>query len=155
LSGDYVLIGAYGDDVDKEDVGSAYIFKKEDGNQSPTTPFLDGPMGGKAGQKYMYRLVSIDPDNDKVYYFIDWGDQTNSSWLGPYNSGEEISVSHTWSKRGTYIIKAKAKDTFGSESDWEILEVSMPRTISFKSMFIKFLEQFPFAFPILRHLIGL
>jgi hypothetical protein len=155
LSGDYALIGAYGDDIDKFDVGSAYIFKKNDGNQSPTTPFLDGPMGGKAGKMYTYRFVSIDPDNDELYYFIDWGDQTNSSWLGPYISGEEISVSHTWSKRGTYIIKAKAKDTFGSESDWGTLEVSMPRIISFKSMFIKFLEQFPFAFPILRHLIGL
>jgi hypothetical protein len=155
LSGDYALIGAYGDDIDNYDVGSSYIFKKNDENQSPTTPFLDGPMGGKVGKNYTYRFVSIDPDNDQLYYLIDWGDQTNSSWLGPYISGEEVLVSHKWSKRGTYIIKAKAKDTFGSESDWGELEVSMPRIISFKSMFIKFLERPPYAFPILRYLMGL
>jgi hypothetical protein len=150
FSGDYALMGAYGVDLEKVDVGSAYLFKKDDGNQSPTIPFIDGPMSGKLGNIYTCRLVSIDPDNDMVYYFIDWGDSTNNSWLGPFASGQEISESHIWDKRGTYIIKAKAKDTFGSESDWGVLEISMPRIVSIKSILMKFLEQFPHVFPIFK-----
>jgi len=73
-------------------------------------------------------FVSTDPDGDDVYYYIDWGDGTNSSWIGPYNPGEEISLSHAWNEKGTYVISAKCKDSNDVESDWNTLEISMPKT---------------------------
>jgi len=33
-------------------------------------------------------------------------------------SGEQDWVSHTYTKTGTFTIKAKARDTLGAESDW-------------------------------------
>ena len=54
------------------------------------------------------------------------------------------------------LIKAKAKDTFDSESDFATLEVSMPRArIIHNSFFLMLLEKFQNAFPVLRYLLGL
>ena len=75
-------------------------------------------------------------------------------WIGPYNSEEEVIVSHTWDEEATYTIKAKAKDIHDAESDWGTLTVTMPvNQQSTNSMFLRFLERFPRAFPILRYLL--
>ena len=97
-------------------------------NSPPISPTIEGPTTGKAGTEYEYTFVSTDPDGDDVYYYIDWGDGTNSSWIGPYNPGEEISLSHAWNEKGTYVISAKCKDSNDVESDWNTLEISMPKT---------------------------
>ena len=94
-----------------------------------------------------------------MYYFIDWGDTTNSSWIGPYASGVNIIKSHTWSKQATYTLRAKAKDIYDGESDWAQLQVTMPKgTTYIPSLFLKLIERlmerFPHAFPILRQLLG-
>ncbi|MFX0125639.1 MAG: FG-GAP repeat domain-containing protein, partial [Candidatus Hodarchaeota archaeon] len=77
-----------------------------------------GKLIGKVGVSNKYLTVSMDLDNDKLYYWFDWGDNTNSGWIGPYNSGQWVEASHAWSSQGTYQIKVKAKDTHGAESDW-------------------------------------
>jgi hypothetical protein len=125
-------------------------------NNPPNIPTINGPAKGKIGVATTYNFTTTDPDGDKVYYFIDWGDQTNSSWIGPYPSGDEINQSHTWSKKGTYTIKAKAKDISGNESDWRTFSVKMPT--SYNIPMLRFLDElfdrFPHIFPILRHLLG-
>jgi outer membrane protein assembly factor BamB len=122
-------------------------------NHPPDTPVIQGPMKGNIKEMYNYTLRSTDPDNDTVFYDIDWGDGTSTGWIGPYASGETIIQSHTWTQEGTYIIKAKAKDTHGNESDWGVLSVTMP--YSYKLPLLeRLLERFPHAFPILRHLFG-
>jgi hypothetical protein len=49
---------------------------------------------------------------------FDWGDGNFSEWLGPYDSGNEISSSHVWNEEGIYNVKVKAKNTNNLESDW-------------------------------------
>jgi hypothetical protein len=98
-------------------------------DRPPNTPTINGPSEGKPGNSYLYTLTTIDPDGDMVYYYIDWGDNTSSGWVGPYNSGATASVHHQWAEKGTYIIQAKAKDSFGAESGWVTLEVTMPVSI--------------------------
>jgi hypothetical protein len=97
-----------------------------------------------------------DPENDDVYYFIEWGDNTDSGWIGPNASGEEITVTHTWNNRGTYTIKAKAKDIYGWESDWATLKVRMPLKyyIPFLTFFEQLFERFPLISQFLRYLFG-
>ena len=36
--------------------------------------------------------------------------ESNSGWLGPYNSGQEAAAQKSWSAAGTYTVRAKAKD---------------------------------------------
>ena len=94
-------------------------------NQPPNKPSITGPVSGKKGIIIEYIFTATDPDNNEVYYYIEWGDEEKEEWFGPYPSGQEVKVNHIWSKKGNYIIKAKAKDTHDLESDWEILEISM------------------------------
>jgi len=95
-------------------------------NYPPADPFIDGPTSGTVGVVYNYTFVTTDYNGDDVYYYIEWGDGTNTGWIGPNKSGEEITESHTWNKRGRYLIKAKAKDIHGAESYWGTLSVTMP-----------------------------
>jgi len=95
-------------------------------NAAPTAPSINGPTNGKAGVEYDYTFAATDTDGDDVYYYIDWDDDTVEGWFGPFDSGEEIIVSHTWDEKGTYTIGAKAKDTRDAEGGWGYLEVTMP-----------------------------
>jgi len=87
-------------------------------NDPPETPTIDGPTSGIAGAEVEFSLVTTDPDEDDVYYWVDWGDGTNSDWLGPYQSGTTVNASHTWTVGGDYEIKVKAKDIYLDESSW-------------------------------------
>ena len=88
-------------------------------NNPPDTPNQPtGPIMGYTNISYNYSTKTTDPDNDQVYYLFDWGDGTNTGWLGPYNSGATISKIHSWDKPGTYEVKARAKDTNNAESQW-------------------------------------
>ena len=121
---------------------------------NPNKP--EGPTNGKVNVEYTYTTSTTDPDGDQVYYWFDWGDGTNSGWVGPFDSGAIASATHIWRIKGTYTVKVKTKDVYGTESSWsDPLPVSMPRIISFKSLFMKLLERFPYVFPILRHLLTL
>jgi hypothetical protein len=95
-------------------------------NAPPNTPTITGQTSGKPGTTYYYTFNTMDLDGDMVFYYIDWGDGTNTGWIGLYESGEIVTKSHNWSEQGTYALKAKAKDIHGKESKWGSLEVTMP-----------------------------
>jgi hypothetical protein len=88
------------------------VHKKPEGNQPPNIPNISGPTTGTIGEEYTYTIVTTDPDEENVFYWIDWGDDTNTGWIGPYNSGEEVTISHIWYENGIYEIETKAKDVF-------------------------------------------
>lgn len=87
-----------------------------DAPYSPQKP--SGPTEGYIGETYNYLTSSIDPEGDHVYYLFDWGDETNSGWLGPHYSGDIVEALHEWSQPGMYEIRVKAKDSYGHISDW-------------------------------------
>ena len=88
-------------------------------NLPPAKPIQpQGLVKVNVGQSYFYQSGTIDSDGNQIYYLFDWGDGTNSSWLGPYNSGAIVKSSQCWHKRGSYSIIVKAKDKFGVESPW-------------------------------------
>ncbi len=95
-------------------------------NNPPDTPTLNGPVSGKPGVTYLYTFSTTDPEEEIVYYFVDWGDGTDSGWLGPHQSGAQASSTHSWSTKGTYTVKVKAKDIQDDESAWTTLDVTMP-----------------------------
>jgi hypothetical protein len=87
-------------------------------NTPPNTPVQPiGPTDGEIGIEYTFTTSTTDPQKDPVYYMVSWGD-TVTDWLGPYASGETVSLRHTWAMIGDYSITVKAKDTEGLESDW-------------------------------------
>ena len=98
----------------------------QDTNIEPVKPTIIGQKQGKEGARYDYNFSSTDPEGNDVYYYIDWGDGQLEDWIGPYKSGEEISIKHRWNRKGDFTIKAKTKDVFGDESEFSTLQISMP-----------------------------
>jgi rhodanese-related sulfurtransferase len=97
-------------------------------NLPPEIPNIEGPTSGKKGKIYQYNISTNDPNNDKVYYWIEWYNGCPGiNWEGPYLSGETILKEYSWENDGTYIIRVKTKDTSGEESEWATLEVKMPK----------------------------
>jgi hypothetical protein len=122
-------------------------------NNSPSTPIINGPVEGKPEVSYTYTFKSTDPEDDDLHYYIDWGDTTYEDWFGPFGSGEEIEKTHVFENEGTYIIYAKARDAFGSESDWGTLTVTIPRDKVLNRPILQFLQNHPNMFPLLQRLL--
>jgi hypothetical protein len=114
------------------------LVKLEGSNQAPSAPQISGPVNGKAGESYEYRFFSIDPDGDDIAeYIIDWGDGTRIEIInGPFKSDEEVTVSHTWIKRGSFTITAKAKDVNGLVGLGGTFIVSIPRGRMFQNLLV-------------------
>ncbi len=125
-------------------------------NVPPDIPDVQGPAKGKPLSIYKYTFMATDPNLDALFYFVDWGDNTSSGWLGPYSSGLQGSAVHNWTEKGTYTVRVKAKDIHDAESDWGILSVKIPFSYNSPvlSLLERFFQRFPYAFPILRLLLG-
>lgn len=152
-------LGAYEIKVKAKDTNSAMSGWSEPliitiiENQMPNKPTITGQIKGKPNTNYIYNFIATDPDQDNLYYYIDWGDNNSEEWIGPYNSGEEISISHSWTQKGIYNIKAKVKDEHGAESDWATLEITMPKNKTISNMLLyRFLGRFLFLGEILSRL---
>ena len=122
-------------------------------NTKPNKPSISGPTSGlQANTEYDYDFKATDPDGDKVYLYIDWGDGNTEEWAGPYNSGEIVTFNHSWSNSMTsYNIRTKAKDIYDAESDWGTLTVQTPKNKKYYYPFLmKLLERFPILQKLLR-----
>lgn len=87
-------------------------------NRPPDAPEINGPIGGAIGIEQDITFISADPENEDIFYYIDWGDGEIEDWIGPFPSDEEKIFSHIWSELGTYEIIAKAKDINNIEGLW-------------------------------------
>ena len=118
-------------------------------NEPPNKPMIpSGPTSGDIGTTYTYSSLANDPNtDDTLQYLFDWGDLSDSGWIGPYNVGDPASASHQWSEEGIYKIKVKAKDSSGEESPWsDELPINMPKTKKVElqqyALFVKYHELF-------------
>ena len=93
----------------------------------PDAPSIKGPSEGITGESYKFSATTNEPDGENIYYFFDWEDGTDSGWLGPFDSGETVNVTHIWNKQNNYYVKVRAKDEHGITSDWGTLKINIPR----------------------------
>ncbi|KYK23197.1 hypothetical protein AYK24_07860 [Thermoplasmatales archaeon SG8-52-4] len=92
------------------------IIKFEQGNDQ-AAPSIDGPTEGNPNIEYEYTFVTNDPEEDEIFIQIDWDDGTDIEWVGPFDSGEEVTIDHKWVEEGFYEIRAKSKDRW-DDSSW-------------------------------------
>jgi hypothetical protein len=86
-------------------------------DKSPNKPQINGPKQGDAGKQQTFTIKTDDPYNDDITYLIDWGDGENTV-IGPVESEEEVTTTHSWSEQGRYVVKVKAFDSFAGQSKW-------------------------------------
>ena len=79
-------------------------------NQGPDAPTIKAPNIGISGKPFEITISTVDPEGHDVYYYINWGDGNNDFWLGPYSSGEEVSLNHFYKQGGSITITVKSKD---------------------------------------------
>ena len=113
--GDYTIKAKTEDKKGAKSDWSSGLTVHMEANNPPDTPDTpSGPTEGMVGESYTYSTNAVsDPDGDIVKYKFDWGDGDDSGWL----SSPE-AASHSWSAKGGYDVKVKAKDNFGATSDW-------------------------------------
>jgi 3',5'-cyclic AMP phosphodiesterase CpdA len=108
--------------IDNDGDGKPDLKFKPDKIECINVPYIpkapSGPINGRIRKPLTFMTSTIDPEQDKIYYLFDWGDGTNSGWLGPIDSGSTFYKSNEWTKKGSYQVKVKAKDIHGTESGW-------------------------------------
>ncbi len=112
----------------------------------PDTIDFSGPSEGKIKTETVFEASISDPEDDEVYVFVDWGDGQVSGWIGPFASDEVFEISHTWSSKGEFEIRVKAKDCFGLETEFVSIPISMPRNHMLNSLFESFHSFWSFLF---------
>jgi len=95
--------------------------------EKPQRPY--GPAEGVIGVEYTFCTSTTDPEGDQVYFLWDWGDDTPTDWLGPFDSGATACANHAWTEAGMYEITVQAKDIIDKKSEW-----SDPKTIYIADM---------------------
>lgn len=113
-----------------------------EGNLPPETPPKpSGPTSGNISQVLSFSTSTINPnyDNQSLFYLYDWGDGTDSQWLGPYSSGQICTAAHSWIQEGLYKVRVKAKNNNDNESEWsENLSVYITKTTILIGLFSDF-----------------
>jgi hypothetical protein len=125
-------------------------------NFPPGAPTIIGETEGKVGVEYEYTFNAVDPDGDDVKYFVDW-DDGDPEETGFNPSGDDVKLKNTWNSKGTYTITAYAEDTNGlvGPEGTLIVIIKKGKSRAINTPFQWFLEQHPYLFPILRHLLRL
>jgi hypothetical protein len=122
-------------------------------NNPPAIP--EKPKGSSSGKidiEYSFNSSTTDLDGDKIYYKWDFDDGTFSKWLGPFNSGDVMNITHVWSKKGVYNIKVKARDVHRAESPWsDYITFKISRSKAYNFFFAGALFE---RFPLLKHLLN-
>jgi len=136
------------------DTAQVTISIKNTKPNKPSTP--EGETNGRKDREYTYSTAATDPQGDQVYYLWDWGDGTDSGWLGPFNSGVTVEATHSWTEKGSYVIKVRAKDTGGLIGDWsDPLPISMPLFMQPGSFLLRMLERLMENFPFFERILSL
>lgn len=118
------IVTAYENNIVFEDSDTANV--KVYSNFPPFPPDITGDTEGFEGDELKFKVITLDFDDDQIFYMFDWGDGTYSDWDGPYDSGEELKVTKSWDNAGIYNVRAKAKDiSLGDESGWSFYPVEV------------------------------
>jgi len=87
-------------------------------NKAPSVPVISGPSAGVVGVPVVFKATATDPDGDSIAFQFDWGDTTTEVWSTFIASGETLSLAHTFTDTGTYLVMTRAKDAKGKGSSW-------------------------------------
>jgi hypothetical protein len=123
-------------------------------NAPPSPPTITGPTSVKPGTSNSWTFHSNDPDTAEIKYVVDWGDGIIEETECVPPCTPQI-LSHTYTAKGTYVIKAKAVECPPGtlESAWSEFEVIVPRDKAVNKPLSQFLLSQPNLFPILQKIL--
>jgi len=151
-----VYIGSVNRNPGGDNYGILHAFNDGVANNPPSAPIIKGPSVGIGGKKHTYTFESTDPDGEDIYYYVSWTSSSlDSGWFGPYHSGETMSLDLSWDQTLLFTINAKARDTFGEDSEVSTMNVIIIQNKAISTPFFSILENHPHLFPLMRQIFGL
>jgi len=135
----------YAGDIDAKVELTSTDYSPPGAPEKPSKP--SGAIRIRKGKEYEYSTVTTDSNGSMISYGWDWdGDMVVDEWSAFYPSGEEITMSHAWKKRGKYEVRVKARNEYGLESKWSEplmvktwLSFTTPHRFSFTNLFSDYL----------------
>jgi len=91
-------------------------------NDAPEITLIAANPGGVPQLSYPSWFEATDPEADDVYLQVEWGDGQTENWIGPYTSGAQAEVFHTWDSVGTYPARVRARDTDLNTGEWSAID---------------------------------
>jgi len=83
-------------------------------NFPPSKPeIVEYNLFGIVNNEYSVTLKSFDNENDRIRFYIDWGDGSIET-TSLFESNETIQIYHSWVEEGTYNIWIESVDEYGS-----------------------------------------
>lgn len=119
-SGDVVQLLSLAVDSYAAEQDIVYTINQSNGNatimesRSPDEPTITGENNCYINRTYLYRVLSSDPEQDMIKYYINYGDGTSDE-SPQVQSGTSYTFQHVWTI-GTYEIYACAVDENGATS---------------------------------------
>ena len=99
--------------------------------EAPEPPTIIGPSEGELNVVYTFEIISEDPQCDNICYTVISSDMPCIYKSHFCVSGQVLTYNHSfddyYQRAPPYYVKAKATDCKGYESDWSVLEVTIPK----------------------------
>jgi outer membrane protein assembly factor BamB len=138
---------------DQQFTGTGYILTgylhafNEIDIDAPSEPVIIGPGEGEYDVKYEFRFSASSPLGNDLFYFVDWGDWSNSGWIGPYKSGDLVFINHSFEdgpQSDNMVVRVKARDGNNLWSPWGYHDFNIPRNrATHSSVCLRFVDMFP------------
>ncbi|MEO0092210.1 MAG: PQQ-binding-like beta-propeller repeat protein [candidate division WOR-3 bacterium] len=88
-------------------------------NLAPLTPdSIITQLFGDTTAPIEFTVQTTDPDNDKVSYQFDWGDENLSGWSDFIPSGYVHMEKYQYKSVGVFSVRVRVKDDKGNVSEW-------------------------------------
>jgi rhodanese-related sulfurtransferase len=111
------------------------------GNEAPQKPTITGPSWMWINREKDFTISANDPDFDDIYYYINFSDNSPTLYLGPYASGEEITINHSWEQSGVYFIQAQATDIYQKDSEFNFYQIQIGLTKPSRNILLEIISQ--------------
>jgi|GEM_PF-3835806 len=98
----------------------------------PEMPTIQGPSSCLENETVTFVFSGSDPDNDSIRFLISWGDGTNTT-TEYYDSDSSLSITHTFSSAGMFLVSVLGQDDLGAASSEAIHVIGVGTTFEFVS----------------------
>jgi len=94
-------------------------------NFPPDIPAISGPYWLLPDRSYKFKISTTEPEDEEIFFLIEWGDCEIEEWIGPYSSGEVVTLYHKYIEKGIYHINVTAKDINDLESLTKVKQIKV------------------------------
>jgi len=112
-------------------IKAVFTFDPTQSNQPPEKPKIQGVPYASDGTPFVITLITTDPENDLITYYVKWGDGSDTE-VGPIKSGVYTVALNIYYKDDPeeskhFEIAVKAIDEYGAESGWSTFKVDLAK----------------------------